>query len=363
LQRDLYVGDAGVALALIRIGLSSSRARLVGVAVDAAERLWATTPRVSAPGLLIGEAGVGLLYLTLAEILGEPVWLQRAVIVSRKLSRRAFDSPDLMHGAAGRGLFHAWTYEYTREKQDLSAAVAASRFLVTTHQQSPLGPLWPIRGGYGGLEGGAYFGFAHGTAGIAYGLLEIGRVTGVDRVADLCLKVADSLARIGERRQPGALVEWPDSVDGVERHGMWCHGSTGIGLALLSIYEIWRRPSDLGVAREAISSAFQHARQMDPTQCHGLAGLTEAYLDLHEVTRDRSYLDRARTIGNWLRLAFSGETTAGLMISSEQADVFTPDFMVGSAGAAAALARVLRPDRFGYFLRSPQRAFPPSGAR
>jgi hypothetical protein len=359
--RDLYMGDAGIAFGLLRIGLCTERVDLIEVAVDCAERLWEHKPaeEESLGGLFIGEAGVGLLFLTLADILRDPLWLDRAVRLSRRLGEASFDSPDLLHGAAGRGLFHLWVYEHSSAPEDLALAVAVGQHLANTCERTSLGPFWRIPEGYGDLEGGMYYGIAHGSAGVGLFLAELAKTQPNDGTISLLRDIGHSLVQAGRSRDDADDLDWPDAPEGAFRGGVWCHGSAGIALALVRIYQVLKEETYLAYAVRAAESALRRAHQIGPTQCHGIAGLLEVYLDLFAETRDQRHLDAAHGLGERLRTAFVTEGPTGPMICSERANVLTSEFMIGSSGAASALARLLEPKRFGHFLNSPRRAFRP----
>lgn len=358
--RDLYMGDAGIALALLRIGLSAANLELVEVAMRVAERLHTTRDREPSPlpGLLIGEAGVGLLHLTLHHLLGDSIWLQRASQVSDTVSAIPYESPDLVHGAAGRGLFHLWLYRYSREPRELLRSLAAARHLAATCEHSPAGPLWRIPDGFGGLGGQAVYGLAHGSAGVAYFLAELQAESNGKEFEPLLKDVARSLQDAARQNQKFGVVDWPDAPEGQFRSGVWCHGSAGIAFAFLKLANCLNEPGFLETAKQAAWSAMVQVRCIGPTQCHGAAGLIELYLDLFAATGAEEYLMLAKKLGNWLERGFLVVGSHGSMIASERPDVFTPELMVGSSGAAAALARLYRPSSLGYFLNDPAIAIP-----
>ena len=360
-HRNLYMGDAGIALSLLRIGLATERIDLVETAADVAEGLWLQRPTESdgLPGLFMGEAGVGLLFLALAELLGDDAWLRRAVERGRWVAGQEVDSPDLTHGIAGRGLFHVWLYEYTSDRDDLRASLACAEHLVATCRRTEAGPLWPIPDDYGGLSGNAFFGVAHGSAGVGLFLAELMRVEPAHAVVSLAEDVAESLKSAERADGLDGTSDWPDSPGGPCRSGVWCHGSAGIALAFLRFARVLPAHDCLAVATRALRGALSRAHQIGPTLCHGVAGLIEVYLDLWERTGRQQDLTVARQLTLWLLKAFVADDEAGPMICAEKPDVLTGDFMVGCSGSAASVARALEPHRFGHFLRSPREAFRP----
>lgn len=355
--RDFNMGDAGIAFGMLRIGLATERIDFIEASVNVAERLWTKSDDIFLPGLFVGEAGIGWLYLTLYELLGDSIWLERAAHVSHLVAEMEYDSPDLFHGTAGRGLFHTWVYKYTNDPEDLTAAVSAAYHLQCTYEMTSEGPLWNIPNEYGELEEHAYYGIAHGNAGIAYFLAELSNFATFSWVENLMHKIGESLKNVAERDSKTGLPSWRDRPNGVFRNGVWCHGSTGIALMYIRMYQASNEDKYLQLAIQAAENALQQGHRIGPTQCHGIAGLLEVYLDLYEVTKNPEYLMISRRLGERLEKVFVVKTGEDLMICAEFPDVLTSEFMVGASGAAAALARLEQPDRFGHFLQSPNLAF------
>ncbi len=356
--RDFYMGDSGIAYSLLRIGLVTERLDMLEVAVEAAEMLWLSrdAQRTTLPGLFIGDAGTGLLFLTLGELLGDPGWLERALKISQELAELDFDSPDLIHGTAGRGLFHLWADRYSQDQTHFESACRAARVLIETQERSESGLLWRIPDGYAGLTGATYLGFAHGIAGIGYFLAELAATGRAEWAAPVVHEIADSLSNYAEQQSSGA-VDWPDAPGGTPRNGVWCHGSAGISLFYLKAHQATGRTSYVEHAIDAAQSALIHAHRIGPSQCHGLAGLIEVFLELYLETGEQEFLQFAQIVGQHLQSAFVVDSVDGAMICAERQDILTAEFMVGSSGAAAALARLCQPERFGYFLQPPSTAF------
>jgi len=349
-QRDFHSGDAGVAVGLIRLGVATDDPEMIATAARVAERLWARRPTMDYPaGLFVGECGVGLLFLSLYDCIGDSVWLDRAVSVSRSVGQLPFDSPDLIHGAAGRGLYHSWVYALTREGEDLALANGAASHLQATCMWTTNGPFWTIPPSYG-FEDQLYCGIAHGSAGVAFFLSQLMRVTDCGPFLDLLGEIIGGLQQVAWRDSESDGLDWPDAVDGDFRNGVWCHGSAGIAQTLLAVHEVFPSAVSLGEAIAAAESALASAQRLDATECHGLAGLTELYLNLYEATGDREQLRVANWLGERMRSCFVAETAEGFMVRSDAPAILTPEFMVGSSGAASALARLQCPDLIRHFL-------------
>jgi hypothetical protein len=355
-SRTFYSGDAGIAYGLLRIGLATQQPSLVEISIAAAERLWQTRHSAvkNLPGLMVGEAGVGLLFLTLHQLLGEDIWLDRADATSRDIRHLGLESPDLLHGTAGQGLFYTWLFRYTGDHQHLDAAKSIARHLHHIRQAAEFGLAWKLPYGYGGLSGQVYPGMAHGTAGVGYFMAELGRATQEDLCTDLAAQSAATLISVLTSRSTPIPAR---HSAGPWEGQTWCHGSAGMVLALLLIGGASPAQSILEAAKQSIEESAAAASRLGPTQCHGLAGLIEVLLELSSVTHDRRYFSQAARLGTRLVDYFSTETSMGWRICSERHDTFTPEFMIGAIGSASALARLSHAECFRHFLTWPGEAF------
>lgn len=359
---DLQLGDAGVALALLRVGLALSSVEVIEHAVEAATGLWrrmSSSASQSLPGLFVGDGGAALLFLGLHEVLDTPDWLERAVTVSRQLARLPCPSPDLLHGKAGLGLVHLWAYERTCDRRDLDAALEAASALAGSATDDGTRVGWVIPEGYGDLSGQALYGMAHGTAGIVYFLNEMLRVHPAAPVGELFARALSSLLRARAHNPLIDAEDWPHGPGGEFRGGVWCHGSAGVAQSLARVYQRTRDAEVLEAAEVAARAAWLQAQWLGTTQCHGLAGLIEVLLDLHRATRGEQWLVAARQLGLHLLRYFTADTEAGPLISTDRHDVFTPELMVGASGTVASLARLLDVQRWGSLLLPPREAFRP----
>jgi serine/threonine protein kinase len=359
---DLQLGDAGVALALLRVGLALSSIDLVEHAVEAASGLWqrlSNTASQSLPGLFVGDGGAALLFLSIHEVLGTADWLARSVIVSRQLATLPCPSPDLLHGCAGLGLVHLWTYERTGDALDLDAAIDKASTLGNTVRVDGSSVGWVIPDGYGDLSGQALYGMAHGVAGIVYFLNELLRVHPAAPVGKLLDRALLTLMQAQAHNPLIGAMDWPCGPSGEFRGGVWCHGSAGVAQALARVYRRTRNPAVLKAAEQAARAALLQAQWIGTSQCHGLAGLIEVLLDLYRATGDEQWVVSARQLGAYLLRYFTAETEFGPLTPSDRHDVFTAELMVGASGAIASLARLLDVDRWGSLLLPPREAFRP----
>lgn len=255
------------------------------------------------------------------------------------------DWPDLTHGAAGQGLAALLCADVRKDASLLSLARPAADVLIRT--QDPDGG-WTLPRLVEGLGGVRYTGFAHGTAGIAYFLIEYSERMRHAAARDAAMRAADwllarAIPRGPRAHVPGASLEWPISAGDDERRSWWCHGGVGIAMTYLRLFERSGDPGHADVARQALAAHPTEIRSSNLSQCHGLSGLVEAFLEAARVLDEPVWLTRAASIVSaMLDLArhHPGSALAWLVD-----DPFEPtaDLMVGVGGVAHALLRFAYP--------------------
>lgn len=342
------------------IGIATNDVKFIEAAMDAADRLWNFQDLAFGnSGLLVGESGVGYLYLCIGWLTGEQDWYERALYLANNLDSIEGASPDIYHGNSGRGLFHTWLFQETGSSAHKDIALNIFNYLIKTVQNTPFGPLWKIPEGYLDLSGHQFFGMAHGSAGIGLFLIEMAKELGFEPAADLAESIGNGLIQAEKDLKFGKHpIGLTHPV--VQRGGIWCHGSAGIGLFLTQLYLLNKQSHFLDAARRALELSVLDLPYVGATQCHGLAGILESLLTINEVDSDVNWATAITNVKYRLRHYFSKEFENGPMICSELPSNFTPEFMVGSSGAASALARSISKGRLGYFLSNPRDGFKPA---
>lgn len=295
-------------------------------------------------GLHFGEAGVAVAIVeaACAGAIESGAWLPPYLAESLD---GPLDWPDITHGAAGQGLAALLCADARKDASLLALARPAAESLVRS-QDADGG--WTLPGLVEGLGGVRYTGFAHGTAGMAYFLMEFAERTGDAAAREAAVRAADWLLARAIPRGPRALVrgpslEWPISAGDDERRAWWCHGGVGIALAYLRLFERGRDAGHADLARQALAAHPVEIRSSNLSQCHGLSGLVEVSLEAARVLDEPIWIERAATIvSSILDLArhHPGSALAWLV-----EDPFEPtsDLMVGAGGIAHALMRFAYP--------------------
>ncbi|HEY5834577.1 type 2 lanthipeptide synthetase LanM family protein [Streptomyces sp.] len=345
LPADLYTGQGGVALALAEYvtQVRAGRAEEVpGVEehLRGALRVLAdtedTTPTPSA-GAFSGAASQVWTWTALHRVLGWDWLLERAVDRATALDEGPLIDEDrdvdLLNGVAGVAVPLLNLAAATGQDRWLGTAARAGRRLVAQATLDPAGARWSTRLNPAGIGG-----FAHGATGIGWTL------------ARLALSDAGSPA---ERRAWSGLASrafayqeslyrpedgnWLDVRIGSEEDFFtsWCHGSAGIGIAMLDLYRRTGDPHHLDAGRRAARACAADGFGWSHTLCHGDLGTWEM-------------LDAIRTADpTWDgpgRPRIDGELLTGLEqrgpVGGLAREAFSPSLMSGLAGVVHALLRM-----------------------
>ncbi|MER7842625.1 class IV lanthionine synthetase LanL [Kitasatospora sp. NPDC096077] len=323
---DVYGGSAGLGLELLR------HLHRPGVpeAVDALARWTAGQSRSLSPGFYSGRTGVDL-FLTEAGI------TTTHIADSAGPPARGPDGgppeADLIEGVAGIGIGRLLLARHpgTDHTRHLAVAADCARMLASGQARpSPAGADTP---GRAALREG----LAHGTAGIAYFLLEYGSSSGDPtarrRAEQACAQLAavtpDLLARA---TAPGAT----------RRYGSWCRGLAGVGAVLVRAADRLDEPGYLALAQRTARTCAALAPRMPlVTQCCGLAGVGDLLVDVAVASRSCSeeFWDAATTVAAVL-LSRSGGSPSRPVFPDTGLTRPSATWAGGSAGVLGFLRRL-----------------------
>lgn len=346
--RDLATGSAGVVLTLAELVFAFGDEEHRRVLAEGAHGLLAPRPHEGPPlpGLYVGEAGIAAALLRAGQALNEEHLIAAAEERGRAVAALPYTSPDLYNGTAGRLRFHLLLWDCTGDAVHLRHAVEAGEAL--RHAATPRacgGIEWVIPSGYESLSGQAWLGYAHGTAGIADALLDLFDATGDERWGTLAQSASEALEEQAIPVLEDDLgLDWPMAEGGAPVGPFWCHGAAGVGRFFLHAGRSHVASHGVDLACRAAKAVVTCTRGANPTQCHGLAGNLEFLLDLYRFTEDEAYLRDAQTLARCLE-AFAAERDGMLLWPSEHPETFTPEYMGGYAGVALCLLRLAAPNR------------------
>lgn len=315
----LAYGAAGVAYALHRVSNQFPQA-----AVD-----WILGHKITKeeypPGLYIGLAGIGLALLEIG--------LQNE---AERIFRMSFDHPllnaeaDIFCGLSGWGMANLRFFVRTGDELYLDQARRAGDQLLQTRRENAKGCYWSN-------SDEVKIGFAHGASGISLFLLYLFLASRDERYLEAGRAGLQFDLAHGRETKDGGL-SWPSHA-GVESplYPYWRTGSAGIGAVVLRFCQL---PSE-GSYREILEKIFidvdrKHA--VLPSRFSGLAGLGDFLMDMYEFSGESRYLTSARKVAQGIRqfqVERNGIAFPGDLLSRLCCDVGT-----GSAGIALFLNRL-----------------------
>jgi len=294
------------------------------------------TPDDQMPGLHFGEAGVAV---AISEAISGGLMNQTDQLDAylRAALSGPLDWPDITHGAAGQGIAVFSCADRLRDPTLLVLAHRCANYLIA-HQKED--GSWEMPPGVEGMSGQTLTGFAHGVSGIVYFLAEYARRFGDSSARKAWQAGAAWLVEQAIPTDDGQALEWVYSNTQNDRWKWWCHGSPGIALTFLKLYE---QTGDLLYAESATKALKVHPlniRCPNLSQCHGLSGLGEIYLEAGRVLADQQWYDRAKVIAKIL-IDLCHKTEKGSVTwSVENPHMATADLMVGSSGVLHFLLRL-----------------------
>ena len=170
------------------------------------------------PGLYVGKAGIAAALLRAGQVLNQPALVTLASDVGHLIASGQPGGPDLFSGLAGTLRLHVLLYQETADQAHLHRALSVAEKLLAAAQHDQNVVHWTIPSSGGRLAGNAYFGYAHGAAGIADALLDLFDITGEERWLQTATYAFNGLA--GSARpvlRDGSGFNWPV-------HRVWPYG-------------------------------------------------------------------------------------------------------------------------------------------
>jgi hypothetical protein len=356
---EIYSGTSGIALFCAELHNASGDAEMRRLALGAIRHALARAEAVRPQerlGLFTGWAGISLA----AAYIGRLLKIDDLIDQASELSSRAANGwPeerefDLLLGNAGAIVafltLHAILPE---EKGDLlDASVCLGDDLLRTAIITKAGCSWRsllLRNSKN------LTGFSHGTAGVAYALLELFAATGEPKYRQTALRAFDY-----ERYWfDAAAGNWPDfrgssgrvrNTTWLHQSAMaWCHGAPGIALSRLRACELIHDEiceaeaiTALNTTHRALAESLRY-RTGNWSLCHGFAGNAEVLLHGERVLGSRSKGWQATV----LEVAIEGlrsHASAGHRWPCGAGGGESPGLMLGLAGIGHFYLRLYNPN-------------------
>lgn len=350
---DLYGGTSGIALFLARLFALTRekphRAAAEGGIEQALSRLEDIHPSART-GFYSGATGIAFALIETAAILDRPDFTAKAIAILESMLQDDVNGQglDVISGSAGAIPVLLKIHRSDPHDFLLELALRHAHHLLSTAEKKDDGWSWntlpvPVERNLTG--------FSHGTAGIAWALLEIFRQTGEENFR----QAAEQALRYERHWFNHEHQNWPDfrasTTPQPANHAgpsfmlAWCHGAPGIGLARLRSWQILR---DDALRREAEIALRTTARFLNPAQsnyslCHGAGGNAELLILSARILDDSGALRAATHAGEQGIEAFlKGNLPwpCGVQGGGE-----TPNLMLGLAGIGYFYLRLYDPAR------------------
>jgi lantibiotic modifying enzyme len=323
---SLYSGTAGIALFLWRLSEATGE-RIFRATAEAALRQALSKPLVGSPGFYTGAPGV----LFAASILGREIADEQAVAAAPTDPRML----DLLSGSAGAIVALLHFFRSGGGIGLLESALQHGDLLLAEAARGESGWSWKSLHATRNLTG-----FSHGTAGIAWALLELWQISREKRFHDAALEAFRyERACFDPERQA-----WPDfREDPAQYLALWCHGAVGIGFSRLRAWQILGDADCLAEARVALARATDPASApANYSLCHGRSGTGDFLLYASHVLGEERWLAPAEASAQEGIEFFERRRLpwpCGLPRANE-----TPDLMLGLAGIGYHYLRLADPE-------------------
>lgn len=332
-------GAAGVLGALNRAAKHIPDPALTKGVVTAARWVSRQTSRESRtlPGLYFGRAGTAWALLETGQALGDQRLVGLAVEIAERLPLR-WPNPDVCHGMSGAGLTQLRMWEVTGDTMFLDRAQQVADMLAAAAERRDDLVMWPVRPDFASsLAGLVHYGFAHGVAGVGAFLLAAASATGDSSYQDLAVRAAETLRTVAQVK--GDAAYWTSDPNSQVGMTGWCSGSSGVGTFLARVGRHTGDARFSELAAQAAVAVYRSRWHAGTAQCHGLAGDGEFLLDLAQLTGDDRYRDWAHelAVSIYRRHALRD---GRIVAPDESRTTVSADFNTGLSGVLAFLLRL-----------------------
>ena len=335
---DLYDGLPGIVLFLSYLGLASGEPgyiRLAKSALTTLRRQAEENRDMSITGAFAGWGGLVYLLAHLGVIWEEPSLFDEAGLILDLLPEliERDQALDVIGGSAGCALALGSLYRCRPSGKILALIRACGEHLLRTSQRLARGIGWAC----GNPSRAPLTGFAHGSAGIGYALLEIAAFTHDSRFERAALSAFDYERSLFSPKHGN----WPDLRNSgtSDFAAAWCHGAPGIGLSRICALPHMADPVLMGEIETALSTTLARGFGCNHTLCHGDLGNADILLSASEMLAYSPWQAHANHIA---ATAMESARESG-WICGNPLGVESPGLMTGIAGIGYAFLRLAAP--------------------
>ncbi len=347
---NVYSGSAGIALFLAQLFCSAPDPAFRKTAKGAMRYSISQLDRLKSAanfGFYSGLTGLAWVLHVMAESFGDQEFVEQSMAILRDPPLVPVDSRhwDIVSGSAGIiPVLLRLNCRYGSQFL-LDSAVLHGEALLRSAERGEHGWSWAasvIQTPHN------LTGFSHGTAGVAWALLELYHKTGIEHF----LSGAQEAFRYERHWYAPARENWPDfrSVSGEGPNYVvgWCHGAAGIGLSRIRAFQLSGDPECRNEAEIAARTTIRSLKRAlsghdNYCLCHGHFGNAELLLWAAEALEDNRGIELVHEVAlDAVQKYGAGKTPwpCGLANAGE-----TPDLMLGLAGIGYFYLRLHDPQK------------------
>lgn len=338
---NVYDGSAGIALAAWVASDVLDRADLADVSRRAITHAIESSDREDRAGLFSGRAGIALSAIAIGDAADDSQLRRAGIELMAAAASAPLSGADLISGSAGLVVALLSAARITGDSQFLVAASRHGDDLMHSARRDAWGWNWPDPD-FGPI---GLCGLAHGSSGV---MLALG-VLAANRGESLYRFGVDAARRYERSWYQSAEAGWPDLRAGLPRTCMsaWCHGSVGVGLSRLALYQVEARPAVAAEVAAAMQSATSAAADdirggaVGITICHGLGGTLLLLQAAEMVLGEPEHGMAARWLAGQALNRLGQEPTG--WPSGIPSGAFSPGLMTGMAGTLYVLSCLVAP--------------------
>ena len=305
---DLYNGFPGVVLFHLELFYSTGDKTWLDDARRGADELISRLPAMDAAkdaGLYTGLGGALFVLEETHRATGEGKYRDAATQALAMIHGQAVKTTlgaawqgpsatyDIISGSAGIGLALLWADQMIGDKESRILALAAGRQLMDVGIAEKGGTKWPVAKDAKTL----YPNFAHGTAGVAYYLATLLKMTGERSLLAGALAGAKYLQSVADTSDGGFKVFHHEPGGENLYYMSWCHGPAGTARLYHRLAQITGRARWEEITREGAKATIDSGapEKQSPgywnniSQCCGNAGVGEFFISLQRRTPNPQY--------------------------------------------------------------------------
>ena len=309
---DLYSGTSGIGYFLSFLYSQTQDNIIKKTALGCFEQCLANleqTPANARIGLYTGWSGVVKALQVCGPLLGITEFEKQASLLVDSLMQSNLEESGIDVLAGSAGAIPVYVSQMPEDSgKYISFAKQIADYLIEIVHKTEKGWSWNTLDIHSKDHSADLTGFSHGTAGIAWTLMELYYVTKEEKYNDAAQKAFEYERSWFDPK----YGNWPDlrnkneNTNAASLYGSvaWCHGAPGIGLSRLRAYdlsggEVYKKEAEvaIGTTHKMINQSLQTG-QMNFSLCHGLSGNAELLIMAGMSLKNTDFISYSQEVGD-----------------------------------------------------------------